>query len=149
VVLAALVLAAVFSLGIGGEPSETMSVSNERDGIVVVEVYEVGSDATVQVERADGTTTAQRPGDVEALENVRTVLVPGNTSREAILVFPNGAASADATETGSRFVYVAQDGDPDGRTYLDVGLVDCGDDDVATTLVITETSVRVEGDRCE
>ncbi|WP_323676392.1 hypothetical protein [Halorubellus sp. PRR65] len=151
-VVAALLVLLVAGAGLallGGPPAETVSVSNERGGTVVVEVYQVGSDATVQIERADGTTTTQRPDDVDALATVTTVLVPENTSREAILVFPNGTASADASQTGSRFVYVVHDGDPDGRTYLAVGLVDCGDATPSTNVTITDAGAAVGPDSCE
>jgi hypothetical protein len=145
--VAAALLAILVTAGglavLGGAPSETLSVSNERDGTAVVEVYQVGPDAAVEVERADGVTTTTRPDEVGSLATVTTVRVPANTSREAIVVLPNGTASADASDTGSRFVYVVHDGDPDGRTYLAVGLVDCGDDAGSATVTITERGATV------
>jgi len=133
---------------LAGEPSETLTITNERDEIAVVELYRVGSNATVAADRVDGTTTTTRPGEVESLEDVTSIAVPANTSREAIVVFPNGTASADASETGSRFVYVVHDGDPDGRTYLDVGVVDC-DDAVSAAVTITERGATLEPAPCE
>lgn len=134
---------------LGGAPSETLSVSNERDGTAVVEVYQVGPDAAVEVERVDGTATTTHPDDVGSLANVTTVRVPANSSREAVVVFPNGTASADASDTGSRFVYVVHDGDPDGRTYLAVGLVDCGDDAASANVTITERGATMAAAPCE
>lgn len=148
-VLALLVAGAVAFVGLGGEPRETLQITNERDEHVAVEVYQVDENATVAVERANGTTTTMQPGDVQSLDDVTMVDVPANTSREAVLVWPNGSASADASETGSRFVYVVHDGDPDGRTYFGVGLVDCGDDAVAANLTITERGLRLEPGPCE
>lgn len=134
---------------LGGEPSETLSVSNERGGTAVVEVYQVGPNATVQVDRADGTATTTRPEEIESLDDVTSIDVPANTSREAIVVFPNGTATADASDTGSRFVYVVHDGDPDGPTYLAVGLVDCGDDAVSAAVTITERGASSDPGPCE
>jgi hypothetical protein len=144
-----LVVAAAGFAVLGGEPSETLSVSNERDGTAVVEVYQVGPDATVAVDRADGTTTTTRPDEVGSLANVTTVRVPANSSREAIVVFPNKTASADASDTGSRFVYVVHDGDPDGRRYLAVGVVDCGDELASANVTITERGATMEAAPCE
>jgi hypothetical protein len=147
--LAVVLVAAALALGLATEPADTVTVVNERDDVYAIEVYQVGSDATVDVKRADGTTTTQRPEDVESLDDVTTIRVPANTSRSATIVFPNGTASLNATETGSRFVYVVHDGDPDGRTYVGVGLVDCGDDGVAANLTIAETGTRLEPNPCE
>ncbi|MFC6953387.1 hypothetical protein [Halorubellus litoreus] len=148
VVLALLVAVAGFAV-LGGEPAETLSISNERDGTAVVEVYQVDADATVVLERADGSSTTTQPGDVDSLDDVTTVRVPANTSREAIPIFPNGTATADASQTGSRFVYVVHDGDPDGRTYLAVGLVDCGDANPSANVTITDDDATLEAGPCE
>ncbi|WP_227131071.1 hypothetical protein [Halorubellus salinus] len=152
-VLAAVLIALLVAAGgfavLGGEPAKTVSITNEREGTAVVELYQVGPDATVEVERADGTTTSTQPEDVGSLANVTTVRVPANTSREAVPVFPNGTASADASQTGSRFVYVVHDGDPDGRTYLAVGLVDCGDATPSANVTITDDDATLDPDPCE
>lgn len=152
-VLAAVVLTLlVVAVGLtvfAGEPAATVFVSNERTDTAVVELYQVAPDATVEVERADGTTTTVEPDDVASLANVTAVRVPANTSREAVPVFPNGTASADASETGSRFVYVVHDGDPDGRTYLAVGLVDCGDATPSANITITADDATLEPGPCE
>lgn len=148
-VLVLLVASAVVVVGLGGEPGETLQITNERDEHVAVEVYQVDENATVAVERANGTTTTMQPGDLESLDDVTMVDVPANTSREAVLVWPNGTATADASQTGSRFVYVVHDGDPDGRTYLAVGLVDCGDGTPSANITITDDDATLEPNPCE
>jgi hypothetical protein len=147
VVLALLLLVVGFTV-LGGEPAETLSITNERDDQMVVEVYQVDENASVVLERANGTTTTQ-PGDVQSLDGVRTIRVPANASRDAIPVWSNGNASADASATGSRFVYVVHDGDPDGRTYLAVGLVDCGDANPSANVTITDDDATLEPNPCE
>lgn len=143
-----LALAALLAVALGGAPETTLTVSNDGDDLYVVEVYRVPADPTVDVERLDGTTETLRPNAVDSLEDVSEVRVPANRSRDALVVFRNGTASANATATGSRFVYVVHDGDPDGRTYLRIGLVDCGDATPAATLTIADGRARLGPDPC-
>jgi len=148
-VLAALALAAVLAFALGGTPATTLTVSNDGDDLYVVEVYHVPADATVDVERVDGTTDTMRPDAVDSLETVAAIRVPANRSRDALVLFQNGTASANATATGSRFVYVVHDGDPDGRTYLGLGIVDCGDATPSANLTISDGRARLAPDPCE
>lgn len=147
--VAVLALTALLAFALGGAPETALAVSNDDDDLYAVEVYQVPADATVEVKRLDGTTTTVRPDEIGSLANVSAVRVPANRSRSAFVVFPNSTASTNATATGSRFVYVVHDGDPDGRTYVGIGVVDCGDATPAADLTVEDGRTRLGSDPCE
>jgi hypothetical protein len=143
-----LVVAVLFAVAPGGGPDTTVTVSNDDGDFYAIEIYQVPAGATVEIERDDGTTETLPPGEVDLLSTVSMIHVPANESRDAVVVWPNATASANATATGSRFVYVVHDGDPDGRTYAGVGFVDCGDRTPEANLTITDGSTRLHPNPC-